>query len=38
MGKRKEAYAMLAQLCAGFIEGLNTPDLIAVLELLKQLS
>ena len=37
MGKRKEAYAMLVQLCAWFTEGLNTPDLIDALDLLKQL-
>ncbi|HEY7321177.1 MAG TPA: AAA family ATPase, partial [Candidatus Binatia bacterium] len=37
IGKRKEAYAMLAPLCAWFTEGLNIPDLIEALDLLKQL-
>jgi hypothetical protein len=37
MGKRKEAYATLAQICAWFTEGLNSPELAEALELLKQL-
>jgi hypothetical protein len=37
IGKRKEAYAMLAPLCAWFTEGLNSPELVEALELLKQL-
>jgi DNA-binding winged helix-turn-helix (wHTH) protein/predicted ATPase len=38
IGKRKQAYAMLAQLCAWFTGGLNSPELVEALELLKQLS
>ena len=38
VGKRKEAHAMLGRVCAWFTAGLNAPDLIEALELLKQLS